>query len=222
MEAIMSRNHKLSESEIIDRILSGEKGLFEILVRRNNQTLYRVIRSYIKSNEEIEDLIQNTHLKAYEKLYQFKHTSKYSTWLIRIGINEALARLKDRSKFYENRDQKYDFESNVILKMESEDRLDPEKRMIRIESQQLLENTIDSLSSKYKTVYILREVEEMSIKEISECLNITTSNVKVRLHRARGLLKEKLYEITRAKDIFEFGSSRCKKVTEHVMHQVHL
>jgi RNA polymerase sigma-70 factor (ECF subfamily) len=223
MEAIRINdfnNHKITEIEIIKRIISGEKEFFEILLRRNNQKLYRVIRSYIKDNAEIEDIMQNTHLKAYEKLYQFKNTSTYSTWLIRIGINETLARLREKGKVYTLNDQSQNFESNTILEMPDKNQLNPEKRIIQMEAKQLLENTIDGLDVKYKTVYILREIEEMSIKEISDCLNISISNVKVRIHRAKSILKEKLLDFAKNKDVFEFGFSRCDSVTEHVMRLI--
>ncbi len=220
MEAIRINdfnNHKITKTEIIKRVISGEKELFEILLRRNNQKLYRVIRSYIKDNTEIEDIMQNTHLKAYEKLYQFKNASTYSTWLIRIGINETLARLREKGKVYTLNDQSQNFESNTILEMPDKTQLNPEKRIIQQEAKQLLENTIDSLDTKYKTVYVLREIEEMSIKEISDCLNISISNVKVRIHRAKSILKEKLLDFAKNKDVFEFGFSRCDSVTENVM-----
>lgn len=208
-------HHTLSESSIIKRILSGEKELYEILLRRHNQKLYRVIRSYISDTAEIEDIMQNTYLKAYEKLYQFKHNSTYSTWLIRIGINEALARLKIKSKVYNLQAQ--NFEKNSILELPDTTQLNPESKIIRNETKQLLENTIDSLDTKYKTVYILKEVEEMSIKEIANCLNISPSNTKVRLHRAKHMLKERLFEITANTDIYEFGFSKCDRLTEQVM-----
>lgn len=219
MEAVkinQSRDNKISEPEIIERILKGEKGLYEILVRRNNQKLYRVIRSYVNDLAEIEDLMQNTYLKAFEKLYQFKNNSGFSTWLIRIGINEALARIREKGKvLHLNND--LNFQSNTILEMPDNNQMNPEKRVIRNEAKLLLENAVDKLDTKYKTVYILREVEEMSLEEISQCLEISVSNAKVRLHRARTMLKEKLYQLSLDKDIFEFGYSRCDRITEKVM-----
>jgi RNA polymerase sigma-70 factor (ECF subfamily) len=210
-------NYKITEPEIIKRILNGEKELYEILLRRNNQKLYRVIRNYIREPFEIEDVMQNTHLKAYQKLYQFKQTSTYSTWLIRIGINEALARLKEKSKVYNLSERIQNFESNTILEMPDNNQLNPETKIIRDESKQLLERTIEMLDIKYKTVYILKEIEEMSLKDIAECLDISVANVKVRIHRAKAMLKEKLFDLTKNKDLFEFGFSRCNRVTEHVM-----
>jgi len=215
-----SNNHKISETEVITRIISGEKELFEILLRRNNQKLYRVIWSYIKDTAEIEDIMQNTHLKAYEKLSQFKHHSTYSTWLIRIGINETLARLKVKEKVYNLNNQFQNVENNEILEMPDKDQLNPENKIIREEAKHLLKNAIDSLDTKYKTVYVLREIEEMSIKEISQCLNISVSNVKIRIYRAKEILKEKLYTLSINKDIFGFGFRICDRITENVMHLI--
>lgn len=219
MEAINSNdfnNHKIKDSEVIKRILSGEKELYEILVRRNNQKLYRVIRSYIKDSSEIEDAMQDTYVKAFTKLYQFKLASTFSTWLIRIGINESLARLKEKGKMYHLNENSANF-SNTILEIPDNRQLNPQDKMIRNESKLLLENAIDSLDIKYKTVYIMKEVEEMSLKEIAIALDLTLANVKVRLHRSKDMLKEKLFEVVKDKQIFEFGFSKCDKVTENVM-----
>ena len=215
------KHHQLSESEIIKRILAGERELYEILLRRNNQKLFRVIRSYIKDDSEVEDIMQNTYLKAFEKLYQFKHSSAYGTWLIRIGINEVLARLKEKEKVVHLYQRPSEAKQNTILEIPDKNQLNPEKRIIRNEAKQLLENAIDSLDLKYRTVYILREIEEMSINDISECLKISKSNVKVRLHRAKNTLKEKLYELTANKeDVFGFGFSRCDNITDSVMRVI--
>ncbi|WP_223826541.1 RNA polymerase sigma factor [Flagellimonas sp. S3867] len=212
------KHHKLPESEIIKRILSGERELYEILLRRNNQKLFRVIRSYIKDESEVEDIMQNTYLKAFEKLYQFKHSSAYGTWLIRIGINEVLARLKEKDRVVHLYQRPFEAKQNTILEIPDKSQLNPEKRIIRNEAKQLLENAIDSLDTKYRTVYILKEIEEMSINDISDCLKISKSNVKVRLHRAKNTLKEKLYELTNNKeDVFGFGFSRCDNITDKVM-----
>lgn len=210
-------NHKIKETEIIKRILSGEKELYEILVRRNNQKLYRIIRSYIKDDAEIEDIMQDSYVKAFTKLYQFKLESSFSTWLIRIGINESLARLKEKGKLYHLNEQSDNLRSNTILEIPDNRQLNPQDKMVRNETKQILENAIDSLDIKYKTVYVMKEVEEMNLKEIAIALDITVANVKVRLHRSKEMLKEKLYEVANGKNIFEFGFSRCDRITESVM-----
>lgn len=211
---------KNGETELIKRILSGEKELYEILVRRNNQKLYRVVRTYLKVEAEIEDVMQNSYLKAFSKLYQFKLNASFSTWLIRIGINEALARLNEKGRIYNFRDGNKEVSKPLILEIPDSAELNPHDKMIRKESKLLLENAIDRLEVKYKAVYIMKEVEEMSIKEISDALEITTSNVKVRLHRAKLMLKDYLYEISADKNVFEFGFSRCDRITEGVMNQI--
>lgn len=210
-------NYKISETEIIDRIVGGEKELFEILLRRNNQKLYRVIRGYITDIQEIEDLMQNTYIKAFEKLYQFKHNSEFSTWLIRIGINETLFRLREKSKVYSLNNLSTNTENKRILEIPDTTQMNAENKIIAHEANQLLEFLIDSLESKYKVVYIMKEVEGMKIKDISECLELSVSNVKVRLHRAKTMLKEKFKESTAKNDIFEFGNSRCDRITENVL-----
>lgn len=212
-------NHKIEDSVVIKRILSGEKELYEILVRRNNQKLYRIIRSYIKDDAEIEDIMQDSYVKAFTKLYQFKLESTFSTWLIRIGINESLARLKEKGKIY-HLNEKSNNLSSTIFEIPDNRQLNPQDKMIQNETRQLLERAIDSLDIKYKTVYIMKEVEEMSLKEISIVLDLTVANVKVRLHRSKEMLKEKLYEVANDIKIFEFGFSRCDRITENVMKRI--
>ncbi|MBV6484391.1 MAG: hypothetical protein KFKLKKLM_00895 [Flavobacteriales bacterium] len=223
MEAININDfnyHKIKESEVIKRILSGEKELYEILVKRNNQKLYRIIRSYIKDDSEIEDIMQDSYVKAFTKLYQFKLESSFSTWLIRIGINESLARLKEKGKLYHLNEQSDNLRSNTILEIPDNRQLNPQDKMVRNETKQILENAIDSLDIKYKTVYVMKEVEEMSLKEIAIALDMSIANVKVRLHRSKEMLKEKLYEVANDKNIFEFGFSRCDRITENVMKRI--
>ncbi|WP_424962431.1 RNA polymerase sigma factor [Ekhidna sp.] len=209
----------MKESDIIRRILSGEKELYEILVRRNNQKLFRCIRGYLSDEEEIKDVMQNSYLKAFDKLSQFKLQASFSTWLIRIAMNEALVRLKQKGKIVE---------LNVKDMVGSENGLDdnvyrehnPQSRMIRKEGRELLERAIGDLDAIYRTTYIMKELEEMSIEEIADVLNISVSNVKIRLHRARLMLRESLYELSQDKDLFEFGFSKCDDITERVMKAI--
>ncbi|MEO6950029.1 MAG: RNA polymerase sigma factor [Ginsengibacter sp.] len=213
------KNHKITETEVIKRILGGEKQLYEILVRRNNQKLYRAVRSYLKEEAEIEDIMQNSYIKAFTKLYQFKLESSFSTWLIRIAINESLARIKERGKVH-YMDQQSDNIKDILLEIPDSKQLNPQNIMIRNESKQILEKAIDQLDLKYKTVYILREVEEMSMKEIAEAMDLSVSNVKVRLYRAKEMIKDNLFEISNDKSVFEFGFSRCDRITENVMKNI--
>ncbi|TXE07306.1 RNA polymerase sigma factor [Gelidibacter salicanalis] len=225
MEALHNATNtriQLTEVEIIKRILAGEKELYEILVRRNNQKLFRVIRSYLKDEAEIADLMQNSYLKAFTKLYQFKLEATFSTWLIRIGINEALARLKEKGKVYHINDINESLHKNSILELPDYKQLNPLQKMIHYEAKQLLENAIDQLETKYKVVYIMREIEGLSLQEIATVLDLTLANVKVRLHRSKNMLKDKLFELSNATEIFEFGNSKCDRITEFVMKTISL
>lgn len=213
-------NHTLKDTEIINRILGGEKELYEILVRRNNQKLYRVIRSHLKDEAEIEDVMQNSYIKGYVKLSQFKLESSFSTWLIRIGINEALTRLREKGRLFRLMEHGSDSGDRKILEIPDSKQLNPQEKMIRKEAKELLEDAIDHLDKKYRTVYILREVEDMDIADIAVALDLTANNVKVRLHRAKAMLKEKLYELAENQEVFEFGFGRCDRITENVMKEI--
>ncbi|WP_452599734.1 RNA polymerase sigma factor [Pontimicrobium sp. MEBiC01747] len=213
-------NHKIKEEAVIQRILSGEKELYEILVRRNNQKLYRIIRSYLKDETEIEDVMQNSYIKAYTKLHQFNLQSQFSTWLIRIAINESLAELKKKDKTLHLNSFNQNTDDDFVLELLDHKELNPQEKMAQKEAKQLLENAIDQLELKYRTVYIMKEVEEMSLKEVATTLNISLANVKIRLHRAKDMLKEILYKLSSTKDIFEFGFSHCDRITENVMKNI--
>jgi len=213
-------NYKITDSAIIKRILSGEKELYEMLIRRNNQKLYRVIKGYVNEEDEIEDVMQNTYLKAYEKLYQYKHIATFSTWLIRIAINESLTIINSKNKIFSINKQVKTFDNNNIIEIADTNQLNPEKKNIIKEAKQLLKNSIDNLEPKYKTAYILKEIEEMSIKEIAECLDISSSNVKIRIFRAKNILKDKLFELANNKDLYKFGFKRCDRITEYVIKNI--
>lgn len=210
-------NNKLSDNEIVDRILNGEKALYEILVRRNNQKLFRVLRGYLKNEMDVKDAMQETYLKGFEKLYQFNKQAKFSTWLIRIGINEALGKLNSFKKNF----RLIDYSQSVSEIKNSEatiiQELNPEKKMIHKETLIFLEKAIDELKPKYRAPFIMHEAEGMSIKEISDCLKISESNAKVRLHRARTMIKDSLFDLSIDQEILEFGFSKCDDLTDKVM-----
>lgn len=211
----------ISDSALIERILSGEKELYEILMRRNNQKLYRVIRSYFQNAADIEDIMQNAYLKAFEKLHQFNHQAQFSTWLIRIGINEALGALRKKGHTIGLPSHEDALSENKkILVMTDSSQLNPERKLIQQEAKALLEQAIDHLDEKYRTVYILKEIEEMHLAEIAECLELTLANVKVRHHRAKLMIKEELYSITVHKEIFEFGAHRCDELVHKVIRAI--
>jgi RNA polymerase sigma factor (sigma-70 family) len=222
MEVLKIHNYAsctLDDSSIVHRIVAGEKELFEILLRRHNQRLFRIIRSYLKDSDEVQDAMQNAYLKAFDKLHQFQGSSSFSTWLIRIGINEALQRLKNikREKvIYLN---PHDVGEGLLNQIQDK-QIGPEKKMMQQEGKQLLEKAIDNLPEKYRVVYMLKEVEGLPTDEVCESLGLTESNAKVRLHRAKSLLKESLFQLSATSDVFEFGNTRCDAVVKFVMNAI--
>jgi len=213
------RTSQLDDNAIIRRILAGDKALFEILLRRYNQTLYRVIRSYLKDQDEVQDAMQNAYLKAFDKLFQFHGNSSFSTWLIRIGINEALLRLKDVKKGNVMFLHSQDINPEIVNQI-ADQQMNPEKAIFHEEAKLMLESAIDGLPEKYRLIYILKEVEGLSNAEISDGLGLTDSNVKVRLHRAKALLKDILFQLSATREVFEFGNSRCDTVVRLVMKKI--
>lgn len=203
----------MTDEIIIERILKGETELFEILVRRYNQILYRTVRSYLNDESEIEDVMQETYINAFQKLYQFSNKSLFSTWLIRIGINEALQKNRKLSKARLQttslEEKAYQLPDNTSMNQES--------KLAQTERAGFIEKAFEKLPEKYRVVFMLNEIEGMSIIEIAECLDISQSNVKVRLHRSRAMMKESLLGMVKKSELFEFGNSRCDRILEYVM-----
>jgi len=221
MQATQVKNtQQLSDMDVVKRVLAGEKELYELLMRRYNQELYRVIRAYLKDESETEDALQNTYLKAYEKLCQFSGNAQFSTWLIRIGINEALGWLRKNEASGRRQTVQSKLPGGLMPELSDTKTMNPENKMIQQEMQQILEKAIDALPPKYKIVYMLKEVEDMSTSEVTASLHISESNVNVRLHRAKSMLKESLYELSASKAVFVFGLRRCDNLVEKVMGQL--
>jgi RNA polymerase sigma-70 factor (ECF subfamily) len=206
----------MKEEEILERIKKGEKQHYELIVRKYNQRLYRIARAIVKDDSEVEDILQDTYLKAYEKLAQFQNKSQFSTWLIRILINNANARLKKKNR-YTSSDSLEPYENKY-----SETSTDaPDDYTSNKELKKILEETIDELPEKLRCVYMMREVEGLSVTETAECLELSEENVKTRLHRAKAILKEELYKRTKGDiEIFRFGLERCDRVAMAVMLQI--
>ncbi len=210
---------KLTDSQVILRVIDGEKELFEILIRRYNQRLFRVMRSYVSSEDDARDIMQEAYVKSYLKLEQFNNQSSFSTWLIRIGINEALQFIRKRKRQSENYGKTESLEN--VFHLPDINQMNPEKQAIKSETRALVERAVDSLPEKYRVIFVLHQIEGLSNSEIAESLKLTDSNVKVRLHRAKKLLKEELFQSTHDTSIFEFGNHKCDLMVEWVMERIH-
>ncbi len=209
---------KLTDSTVVQRVLEGEKELFEILLRRYNQRVFRVVRSYIASEDDIPDIMQDAYVKAYTKLEQFNNQASFSTWLIRIAINEALQHLRKNKRQLTNYGKTERLEN--VFQLADANQMNPEQRTIKIETRALVEQAVDRLPEKYRVVFVLQQIEGLTNPEIAECLKLSVSNVKVRLHRAKKLLKEELFKTTNDTAVFEFGNHKCDALVEKVMRLV--
>lgn len=210
-----------SDEEIAQRVRSGETVLFEVLMRRHNQRLYRTIRSLLKEEAEIEDVMQQAYIQAFTHLDQFEGGAQFSTWLTRIALNEALQRLRQRHRWVaiDGGDTAAQ-EDGMKLLQKSEP--SPEQQAFGRELARLLETTVDALPDLYRTVFMLREVERMSTSEAAEVLSVSEDVVKKRLHRAKAAIRERLdaHLGGTLSEAFSFHASRCDRVVNAVLARI--
>jgi RNA polymerase sigma-70 factor (ECF subfamily) len=204
-------NH--NDMDIINEIKNGKKEYYREIVRRYNQRLYRIAISYGVKDDDVEEVIQLAYIAAYEKLNQFRGEAKFSTWLIKILINECLM-LKRKQKRFE---KIYEYDNVTLV---SDNHQNPEEKYMEAEKKEIIEKAVKKLPEKYRTVFVLKEVEGMSIEETAESLNISKVNVKVRLHRARTMLKDYIKGDANLSSLFTFGNERCDNITERVMDYI--
>jgi RNA polymerase sigma-70 factor (ECF subfamily) len=211
-------NAGISDEEVVRRVREGEPALFEILMRRYNQRLFRVTRSIVTNDLEAEDIIQDAYVRAYEHLGQFQGRARFSTWLTKIAIYEAYARL--RRTDYRKVDSISGLEDQG-LHMKSTER-DPEQQIYDGELKMVLEKAFDALPDDYRSVFMLREIEGLSTAETAECLDISEENVKIRLHRARIALQREFYKLAGGSghEAFQFLGSRCDRLVERVLDRI--
>jgi RNA polymerase sigma factor (sigma-70 family) len=213
----MHATSELSDTELINRILNGEKELYAQGMRRYNQRLYKIGISILNDDAEVEDAMQVAYINAYEHLGKFSFKSSFATWLTRILINECLLRQKRKGKFMTiNADQM----DNDHAAWQPRETRTPATQVLNTELKTILENAIRQLPEIYRTVFVMREIEHMNIAETRECLDISEDNVKVRLNRAKAMLRNLLYQSYQPEDLLQFHLSRCDKMVERVMSAI--
>lgn len=213
MKTISGKQEKVCDADIIKQVLNGNTVAYEQLMRRYNQRLFRIGICYLKDERDVEDAMQTTYLKSFRNLASFNHTSQFSTWLIRIMINECLQLLRKQWP-YQELDISAELPEMVLTSQSGEDEL------IKKEMKLLLEKSILALPQKYRSVYVLRELEELSTAETAESLNFRESNVKIRLHRAKEMLREEIMRRSGEVEIFPYGSDRCNRLVQRVMRRI--
>ncbi len=210
----------LPDTEVVERVRAGEVSLFELLMRRYNQRLFRVIRSVNTDDLEAEDVLQDTWLHAFEHLGQFEGRSSFATWVTKIALHGALRRQQQRKRLVALDD--VNGEMTAEAEQASATANDPEKQAFQGEIRQVLQSAVDRLPSAYRVVFMLRKVEQMSTAETAECLNLSEEAVKTRLHRSRSLLRQDLENqfgpVTA--ESYSFMGHRCDRTVAAVMERI--
>jgi RNA polymerase sigma-70 factor (ECF subfamily) len=209
-----------TDEALVERARAHDRAAFELLMRRHNQRVYRVVRSLLRDADEIEDVIQQSYLQAFLHLDQFGGNARWSTWVCRIAINEALARIRQRGRF-------------VSIDAASEEAMadfskgpdgDPERKAAGREFGAMVEQAIDGLPDIYRSVLILREIEGMTTEETAAVLGVEIDVVKTRLHRARAALRSAIENRVgeQMQSAFTFGNERCDRVVAAVLAKLDL
>jgi len=200
-----------SDEEIVNKILGGETALFEVLMRKYNEQLYRISLSIVGDSDAAEDIMQTAYINAYRQLVNFEGRSRFGTWLTRILINESL--------LYKKREQR---KQQLVMETKFTEEHDetPLSGLLNKELKDVLEKAVARLPEKYRVVFVMREVQGMSTGETMEALDLGESNVKMRLIRAKEMLRNSLQHLWNPRDIYEFNLVRCDRIVNKVMHQI--
>lgn len=201
----------MSDEEIVERVVNGEQHLYEQLMRKYNSRMYRIGMSIINDDKEAEDIMQTAYINAYRQLKSFQGRSSFATWLTRILIYEALLHKKRNLKL-----------QKVLMEKPDNDYHNdtPLNGLMNKELKGLIESAVAKLPEKYRMVFVMREIQEMSTTETMEALNLGESNVKIRLSRAKEMLRTELLNYWQPQQLFEFNLVRCDVVVDFVMRAI--
>jgi RNA polymerase sigma-70 factor, ECF subfamily len=208
--------------ELARRAVARDGAAFRTIMKKYNQRLYRIARSIIPNNSEAEDIVQEAYVRAFAHLENFRGESKLATWLSRIVINEALGRLRKKRRAAEIAGSERVAEAQIIQFPSTMSYDDPERTMAQRQILQLVERATDKLPDVFRTVFIARVIEGLSIEETAELLDIRPETVKTRLHRARALVRKELDEQIGPVllDAFPFAGRRCERMTTTIMKRL--
>jgi RNA polymerase sigma-70 factor (ECF subfamily) len=206
----------LDDAELVRRIRSGEPALFELVMRRYNQRLFRVLRALLRDDVEAEDVLQEAYVRAFAHLGQLERPERLVSWLTHIAVHEAKARLRRRGRVV-------DLKEAAVSAVRSE-ALDPEQEALGKQLQDVLASAIDALPVGYRTVFVLRDLEGLSTNEVAQSLRLSEQAVKMRLHRARAALRTGLYDRVGAAALppFSFDGERCDRIVANVLARLQL
>ncbi len=217
----------LDDGALVERARARDGAAVRLIMQRHNRRLYRVARSILNDDAEAEDVVQEAYVRAFTHLDGFRGEAQLSTWLTRIALNEALGRLRRRRVTVGLRDIDAindQGEARVIYLPSARQDSDPEAAAARAEVRRLLERAVDQLPDPFRMVFVLREIEEMSVEETAFHLGLKPETVKTRLHRARRLLRQSLDKTlsSAVSDVFPCAGTRCARITQAVLERIDL
>lgn len=209
-----------SDKDLVSQAMAGNDAAFALIMRRHNRLLFRSVRSILKNDDDTQDAVQEAYLRAWRALASFRSDAKLSTWLVRIAVNEALGRLRSTGAQVVPLNAAVDTDGETLEpSMPANPDEEPESNAMRTQIRQQIEARIDTLPDQFRTVFMLRGVEELSVEEVSAALDIPEATVRSRFFRARGILREGLSrDIDMAvADAFSFAGPRCDKIVAGVL-----
>jgi RNA polymerase sigma-70 factor (ECF subfamily) len=220
--SVSTVGNEMPDGELARRIAAADISAFRLLMRRYNQKLYRTARSILKDDAEAEDAVQEAWLLAYRAMDGFRGESMLATWLVRIVVNESIGRMRKRSRRAEViplNGWAEDIGAAAETSMSESSPEQPQQAALRAELRRLIEANIDRLPDAFRTVFVLRALEELTVEEAAECLGIPEATVRTRYFRARALMREALgNEIDFSfEQAFAFAGARCDRIVEGVL-----
>jgi RNA polymerase sigma-70 factor (ECF subfamily) len=219
---------KPDDAELVARTARGDQAAFEALMRRYNGKLFRVARAILKDDSEAEDALQEAYLQAYRRIGEFRGDAQLATWLTRIVVNQALMQLRKQKRDRvvvpfraPSGSSGTDQEIEDVADQQTES---PSNAVLRAEVRRMLERCIDELPVAFRTVFVMREVEDMTVQETAACLSIPEATVRTRLFRARAMLRRSLERDvdTATADIFGFAGARCDRIVAAVLARLEI
>lgn len=208
---------QLEDTELIKRVLGGEVPLFELLIRRYNPVLYKMGRSYGYGHHDVEDIMQDCFVSAYYSLAKFRGESSFKTWIIKIMLNHCYQKKQKLS--FRNEITTNDTTDETRIPMFSNQQ-DTYKTIANRELNQVIESAVEQIPLDYRLVFSLREINGLNVAETAEALEISEANVKVRLNRAKSMLRKQIEKMYAAEDIFDFNLKYCDAIVDRVMAKI--
>lgn len=208
---------KYTDSEVVERVINGETPLYEILIRRCNSLLYKIGRAYGFNHHDTEDLMQETYVAAYRSLSTFENKAQFKTWIGSIMRNQCFHK-KQKHSF--TKEKSVDEITNANEDFMNSSRQYSEQGILQKELGMVMEKALSSIEEDYRLVFTLRELNGLSVAESAEVLSISEANVKVRLNRAKKMLRSEIEKIYSPEDIYEFNLIYCDRMVQRVMDEI--